>query len=84
MKTKKSFKNPSANPAMQFITPQQNEAPPSGVPMKLNPLYIETKSKRLNLIMQPSLHTKLKKAAATQGRSLNDFIHNTLAAAVEA
>lgn len=79
---KKSFKD---SPAMRFIsTPQQaGEATPDegerpAVPMKLNPLYIETKSKRLQLLIQPSLHGKLKGRATAQGVSLNELIHTAL------
>lgn len=81
---KKSFKD---NSAMNFIsTPQQagkaTLAPEGGekpaVPMKLNPLYIETKSKRLQLLIQPSLHGKLKGIATAEGISLNELIHTTL------
>lgn len=81
---KKSFKD---SPAMRFIsTPKQAEeatpAPEGGekpaVPMKLNPFYIETKSKRLQLLIQPSLHGKLKGRATAQGVSLNELIHTAL------
>lgn len=81
---KKSFKD---SPAMRFIsTPQQagetTPAPGEGegraVPMKLNPLYIETKSKRLQLLIQPSLYGKLKGRATAQGVSLNELIHTAL------
>lgn len=81
---KKSFKD---SPAMRFISaPQQAEevmtAPEveqePAVPMKLNPLYIETKSRRLQLLIQPSLHRKLKGRATAQGVSLNELIHTAL------
>lgn len=51
---------------------------PAGVPVKLNPMYIETRSKRLQLLMQPSLHAKLKSVADGKGQSLNDLIHQVL------
>ena len=47
--------------------------------LKPNPLYVETKSRRVQLLMQPSLHEKLKAAAAERGQSLNDLIHTVLA-----
>lgn len=56
-------------------------AAPAGY--KPNYLYIETKSERIQLLMQPSLKAKLKAKAAKDGRSLNDEIHTILAAAVE-
>lgn len=84
MARKKSFKD---NPALQFITSQPaEEVQPSpstteqntGVPMKPNPIYIETRSKRLNLLVQPSLHTKLKNMAKAQDVSINELIHKAL------
>lgn len=84
MAQKKSFKD---NPALQFISAQSaEEAQPSpapaeqntGVPMKPNPLYIETRSKRLNLLIQPSLHAKLKNMANGQDVSINELIHKAL------
>lgn len=46
--------------------------------LKKNPIYIETKSKRLQLLMQPSLHLKLKTIASKQAISVNDLIHSIL------
>jgi len=49
---------------------------------KINPLFIETKSRRLQLLMQPGLHAKLKDRADKEKRSLNDLIHSILEDAV--
>jgi hypothetical protein len=46
-----------------------------GVPMKRNPLYIETRSRRLNLLIQPSLHNRIKELASAKNTSVNDLIH---------
>lgn len=82
MAQKKTFKD---NPALQFISSPTSSAEvktapefDTGVPMKRNPLYIETRSKRLNLLIQPSLHAKLKDIAAQQEVSINELIHNVL------
>jgi len=80
--SKKNFKN-EFNPALQFISASEEgenkeQAPqiiPDTVPMKRNPLYIETKSKRVQLLMQPSLHGKLQAMAGQKGTSLNELIH---------
>jgi hypothetical protein len=77
---KKSFKD-NLTPAMQFIsTPveerPQIDAPPEGY--KVNPLYIEKKSKRLQLLIQPSLYSKIKARADREGRSVNELIHSIL------
>lgn len=88
---KKTFKD-SINPAMSFIsqesidraegeTPATAEAKrPDKAPegYKLNPLYIETKSKRLQLLIQPSLHEKLKSKAKAEGISVNELVNSIL------
>lgn len=82
MAQKKTFKA-DINPAMQFIsTPAEETAPaigedtPSGY--KVNPLYIETRSKRLQLLMQPSLYQQIKAKADGEGCSVNDWVHRVL------
>lgn len=45
---------------------------------KPNPEYIETKSKRVQILMQPSLHEEAKAVSAELGISLNDFIHRAI------
>lgn len=47
-----------------------------------HPLYIETKSKRVALLMQPSLHAKLQAKAQAEHVSVNELIHSALAALV--
>lgn len=46
--------------------------------MKPNPAYIETRSMRVQLLMQPSLHARLKETARAQDVSLNDLIHQVM------
>lgn len=91
MAQKKSFKA-ELNPAMQFIsTPAEETAERETVPRaedapegyKVNPLYIEKRSKRLQLLVQPSLYDKIKAQADTEGCSVNDFIHRVLEDAVK-
>ena len=88
---KKTFKD-SINPAMSFISQEsidraEGETPatadakkPDKAPegYKLNPLYVETKSKRLQLLIQPSLHEKLKRKAQAEGTSVNDLVNGIL------
>ena len=90
MAQKKSFKA-ELNPAMQFIstpteetetredTPRVKDAPEG---YKVNPLYIEKRSKRLQLLVQPSLYDKIKAQAEGEGCSVNNFIHRVLEDAV--
>jgi len=86
---KKSFTEDLESPAELFISRPEKpvrkstgaEGPaPEGY--KLNPEYIETRSKRLQLLVQPSLLEKLRARAKREGRSLNDLIHSILEDAV--
>lgn len=87
---KKSFKN---NPTMQFlstaeeiedekeVTTTQKITAPIGKPpegYKLNPLYVETKKRRLQLVLKPSLYEKVKSGASKQGLSVNEYVHRIL------
>lgn len=77
---KKSFKD---NPALQFIstTEEQPTAESTGKPpkgYKVNPLYVETKSRRLQLILQPSLYARVKAQAKAEGISVNEYCHRIL------
>ena len=71
------------NPALAFISTgntQQTEPAPAqtAAPIKRNPLFVETKSRRLQVLMQPSLHARLKKLAYEKGISFNELLHSTL------
>lgn len=85
-----------SNPALQFITGSQTDAVqpteaavissaqpevPSGY--KLNPMFLEVKSKRVQLIMQPSLFERTKEAADRKGISLNEYVHRALKYALD-
>ncbi len=84
---KKSFS--SSIPAAMFISepaepttePQANKEIPAGY--RVNYGLVETKSKRVQLLMQPSLHARIKAAAAAQGLSFNDFVHRELEKALD-
>lgn len=89
MAQKKSFKA-DINPALQFISKPEPEAerepvladpPPPGY--KLNPLYVETKSKRLQLLIQPSLLEKIRARAKAEGESVNNLVHSILEEALK-
>ena len=84
---RKSFKD---NPALRFISPpapDEEDMPAAALPepaaapypVKLNPLYMETKSRRLNLLVRPSLHERIKKLAKSRKSSVNELIHQVLA-----
>ena len=77
MPQRKSFKD---NPALQFISDHSEEKKQveTDVPMKNNPLYIETRSKRLNILIQPSIYLKIKGLAGEESISVNELIHRIL------
>lgn len=81
---KKSFST-QQNPALAFITqPEQKETIPrvktTDAPegFKANPLFVETKSRRLQLLVQPSLYEAIKARATEEGRSVNELVHSIL------
>ena len=88
MASKKSFKDSLENPAELFISKpvetrmeeKTTHVAPAKAPdgYKLNPLYVETRSKRLQLLVQPSLLEKLRSRARDEGRSVNDVVHTIL------
>lgn len=94
---KKTFKD-SINPAMDFISQESIDRAEGSAPAadihkvmradkapegyKINPLYVETKSRRLQLLIQPSLYEKLKKKAQTEGTSVNNLVNSILCDAV--
>lgn len=84
--TKKNFKKPE-NPALNIISQatrepsvagSQEDSAPQGY--KPNPRYIEKKSKRVNLLMQPTTVARAKAAAAALNISMNEFINETVKA----
>jgi len=91
MLSKKTSKE-DLNSAMRFINQQTKEESSINTPVKETPpkgfkpnrLYIETKSKRLQLLVQPSLHEKLKSCAVADGKSVNELVHSILEEAVQA
>lgn len=75
----------SDNPALQFIsTPSTMREAPAEVPEKApegykrDPKYIEIKSRRLQLVLQPSLYEKVKRGAKAADLSVNEYCHRIL------
>lgn len=56
--------------------------PPAG--HKVNPLFIETKTRRLQLLMQPSLYNDIQSIAKAEGVSINEMAHILLKEAINA
>lgn len=71
-------KKETAAPALKAPT---GEKLPKGY--KLNPLYMETKTKRLQLVLQPSLFKRVKAASVAAGLSVNEYCHRVLNKATE-
>lgn len=73
-----------ANPAEAFftkpLTDPEEVAPAVAAPegYKVNPIYIEKKSRRLQVLIQPSLYELLKERAEAEGKSVNDMLHSIL------
>lgn len=82
---KKNFKNPALN----FIsreTIEEVDGKPEGFQFtgkapegyRINHAYIETRSKRLQLLVQPSLEKKYRDLSKQYGVSFNDLINRVL------
>ena len=80
--------NDAAQPSAEAMQPNvaavissaQTEVPTG---YKLNPMFLEVKSKRVQLIMQPSLFERTKEAADRKGISLNEYVHRALKYALD-
>jgi predicted DNA binding CopG/RHH family protein len=72
-----SKKNSNENAMLQFVTVSTPEKEIQ-IRYKRNPEYIEVKTKRVQLVMQPSLYCKTKEAAQAEGLSFNAYIHKVL------
>ena len=88
MAKNKSFKT---DPTLTFISKESIEAVDGKEPSfkgkapegyKVDPHYIETKSRRLQLLIQPSVHEEAKRVSNELGISLNDFVNRAIQEAV--
>ena len=85
---KKTFKNaPLADmtPQMAFISgaeqqPAFNQEQPAEAKYKLDSRFVEVKTKRVQLVMQPSLYAEAKAVAEANETSLNELVHEALRA----
>lgn len=86
--SKKTFKSKLEeieNPVLKFISTDSNkEQIERKDPNKITPppegykVVPESRSKRLQLLIQPSLYNRIKERAKTNGTSVNDTIHSIL------
>lgn len=85
--SKKSFKNDISNPALSYLQPadpvevqqayERNQAEP-----ERKRTSGESKTRRVQLLMQPSLHKAIEEQANHEGTSVNAWIHETLKKAI--
>lgn len=79
-----------AEGAGQATTPAETQPESAAAPKtakapkgyKLNPQYVETRSHRLQVLLQPTLYEKLKNKATREETSVNDVIHTILTEAM--
>lgn len=92
MVAKKNFK--LKNPADAFIStaeesaptaPEREEAPRATAPdgYKLDPRFVETKSRRVQLLVQPSIFARLDQLAKRKGISRNEAFSEAVKAYLE-
>jgi hypothetical protein len=91
---KKSYRDQLQKSASQFVStgsPEETPATPTGQAKpkeapegyKVNPEYIEKKTRRVQLLMRPSLYEQVKARADADGYSVNEYIHTMLEQAIE-
>ena len=75
---KKSF-NLNENPAIRFISSaNDSDTQPNNDSTKINHIPAESKSRRVQLLIRPSLYDKLKATAERQQLSVNEMINKIL------
>ena len=83
----------AAKASPQAVPPAEDQQQPAGQqaqkygifdkdPAGYRVQYVETKTKRLQLVLQPSLYKKLKENAKKSGLSVNEYVHRVLKAAM--
>ena len=94
----KNFKEQIDNPAMAFISTPQAQGtdtaeasapierkgrliPPPGY--KVDHRFVETKSRRAQFLLQPSVFAKLQARAAAEGISVNELVNSIIIDALE-
>ena len=58
--------------------PRAKAAPKPPVGYKLDPNLVETKTKRVQLVLQPSLYERAKEKAWREHLSMNEYIHRLI------
>lgn len=84
---KKVAKKAAENPAEQFFS-QAEEPTRNRLQVETRPLYTrpkkqESKTRRLQLLLRPSLYEAIRERAEAEEASVNDLIHCILENAIE-
>ncbi len=74
--TQEEQEEPKMQEVQKNITHGNPAPPPEG--FKINPEYIEVKSRRLQLVLQPSLFSRVKERASSAGLSVNEYVSRIL------
>ena len=74
---------PEPQPRGSRTAPRETprEAPPAGY--RMNPLYIENKTRRVQLLLKPSIYEAVKARAEAEGVSVNELINVILETATQ-
>lgn len=72
---KKSFTGTSA--AEKFF-PADSRKKPAGIPAEIPEQHKESKTRRVQLLMKPSVHDAIKKQATARGYSFNEYVNTIL------
>lgn len=62
------------------LSPKRRRKAKAPEGMKPNPEFVEKRTQRLQLVLQPSLFARVKAAAQARGVSVNDLVHTLLEA----
>lgn len=79
-----SAAEPEAAPAQPTPSSAVDVTAPAPDGYMINPIYIEKKTRRLQLLIKPSLYNAVKAKADAEGQSVNECINAILEAATKA
>lgn len=66
----------------EATTNESKQGVSNDTPMKKDYRYIETKSKKFQMLIQPSVFEKIRSIAERSGESINHYIHSILEQAI--
>jgi len=72
----------TAEPAPRKKAPPAATIPQAPKGYKLNPMFLETKTRKIQLSFRPSVYERVKAASVAAGLSFNEYCHRVLEHAV--